>query len=91
LFSGKHLLKTDGINVNFISQYRHLLDLNKLYVNDIHYMASTYGIEAANRVIIREVKNVFAVYGIEVDPRHLSLVADYMTHSGRYSSIVSCL
>ncbi|KAI5756409.1 hypothetical protein M8J77_024881 [Diaphorina citri] len=82
--NGKHLLKTDGINVNYISQYRHLLDLNKLYVNDIHYMASTYGIEAANRVIIREVKNVFAVYGIEVDPRHLSLVADYMTHSGTY-------
>uniref|UniRef100_A0A8D8YI58 DNA-directed RNA polymerase subunit n=2 Tax=Cacopsylla melanoneura TaxID=428564 RepID=A0A8D8YI58_9HEMI len=82
--NGKHILKTDGINVNYISQYRHLLDLNKLYVNDIHYMARTYGIEAANRVIIREVKNVFAVYGIEVDPRHLSLVADYMTHNGSY-------
>ncbi|KAM7287241.1 DNA-directed RNA polymerase I subunit RPA1 [Ixodes scapularis] len=31
-----------------------------------------------------EVANVFAVYGIEVDPRHLLLVADYMTFDGTY-------
>jgi DNA-directed RNA polymerase I subunit RPA1 len=30
-----------------------------------------YGIEAAYRTIVREVKNVFAVYGIDVDYRHL--------------------
>ncbi|KAL1464089.1 hypothetical protein WDU94_003769 [Cyamophila willieti] len=50
--------------------------------NSVNDNGDTY--EAANRVIIREVKNVFAVYGIEVDPRHLSLVADYMTHNGSY-------
>ena len=27
---------------------------------------------------------MFGVYGIEVDPRHLSLVADYMTFDGQY-------
>lgn len=26
--------------------------------------------------------NVFGVYGIEVNPRHLSLVADHMTNQG---------
>lgn len=26
--------------------------------------------------------NVFGVYGIEVNPRHLSLTADYMTFTG---------
>ncbi|OQR75141.1 DNA-directed RNA polymerase I subunit RPA1-like, partial [Tropilaelaps mercedesae] len=31
-----------------------------------------------------EVTSVFAVYGIKVDPRHLSLVADYMTFDGAY-------
>ena len=30
-----------------------LLDLPKVYSNDIHAMARTYGIEAANRVIIK--------------------------------------
>ncbi|KAL1467300.1 hypothetical protein MTO96_042276 [Rhipicephalus appendiculatus] len=33
---------------------------------------------------VQEVANVFAVYGIEVDPRHLLLVADYMTFDGSY-------
>lgn len=32
----------------------------------------------------QEVTSVFGVYGIEVDPRHLSLVADYMTFDGQY-------
>lgn len=65
-------------------KYNELLDLNKLYSNDIHKIAETYGIEAATRVIVKEVQDVFAVYGITVDPRHLSLVADYMTYSGAF-------
>lgn len=44
----------------FLSQ---VLDLRRLYSNDIHAMASTYGIEAALRVIEKEIKDVFAVYG----------------------------
>lgn len=75
-------IKTDGINILQMSKYSDLLDLNKLYSNDIHAMAKTYGIEAANKVIIKEIQNVFNVYGITVDPRHLSLVADYMTYNG---------
>lgn len=40
-----------------------VLDLRRLYTNDIHAMANTYGIEAALRVIEKEIKDVFAVYG----------------------------
>lgn len=75
-------LKTEGINIVQMFKYNNLLDLNKLYSNDIHAIANTYGIEAANKVIIKEIQNVFNVYGITVDPRHLSLVADYMTYNG---------
>ena len=32
----------------------------------------------------QEIRNVFKCYGITVDPRHLSLVADYMTSGGSY-------
>ncbi|PIO62475.1 hypothetical protein TELCIR_15962 [Teladorsagia circumcincta] len=32
---------------------------------------------------IKEMNNVFAVYGIEVSKRHLSLTADYMTFTGQ--------
>lgn len=62
--------------------YDKILDLNKLYTNDIHAVANTYGIEATAQVIVKEVQNVFKVYGITVDPRHLSLIADYMTFDG---------
>ena len=37
--------------------------MRRLYSNDIHAMASTYGIEAALRVIEKEIRDVFAVYG----------------------------
>ncbi|XP_013195797.1 DNA-directed RNA polymerase I subunit RPA1 [Amyelois transitella] len=75
-------IKTEGINILQMFKYNDLLDLNKLYSNDIHAIANTYGIEAANKVIIKEIQNVFNVYGIAVDPRHLSLIADYMTFNG---------
>ncbi|XP_014257443.1 DNA-directed RNA polymerase I subunit RPA1 [Cimex lectularius] len=81
---GELMLKTDGQNLREIYNYSNILDLNRLYSNDIHAIAETYGIEAAAKVIVKEVQNVFKVYGITVDPRHLTLVADYMTFHGVY-------
>lgn len=40
-----------------------IFDLNRLYCNDIHAVANTYGIEAALKVLEKEIKDVFAVYG----------------------------
>lgn len=37
--------------------------MNRLYSNEIHAMANKYGIEVALRVIEKEIKDVFAVYG----------------------------
>lgn len=42
-------------------KHNRLLDLNKLYSNDVHAVAQTYGIEAANKVIVREIQDVFKV------------------------------
>ncbi|XP_029448624.1 DNA-directed RNA polymerase I subunit RPA1 isoform X2 [Rhinatrema bivittatum] len=81
------VLNTEGINLPELFKYADILDLRRLYSNDIHAMAQTYGIEAALRVIEKEIKDVFAVYGIEVDPRHLSLVADYMCFEGVYKPL----
>ncbi|XP_076296243.1 RNA polymerase I subunit RpI1 [Lasioglossum baleicum] len=85
--SGETLLKTDGINIIEMFKYDKILDLNKLYSNDIYGISQTYGIEAANRVIVKEVKDVFKVYGITVDSRHLSLIADYMTFDGTFQPL----
>lgn len=68
-------------------KYNKILDLNRLHTNDVHAVAKTYGIEAAARVIVKEVKNVFQVYGITVNPRHLLLIADYMTFDGTFKPL----
>ncbi|CAN9514672.1 unnamed protein product [Ophioblennius macclurei] len=81
------LLNTEGINMQEIFKYSDVFDLNRLYSNEVHVMARTYGIEVALKVIEKEIKDVFAVYGIEVDPRHLSLVADYMCFEGVYKPL----
>ncbi|XP_012224577.2 DNA-directed RNA polymerase I subunit RPA1 [Linepithema humile] len=81
------ILKTDGLNIVEMFKYDNILNLNKLYSNDIYNISETYGIEAANRVIIREVKDVFKMYGITVDSRHLSLIADYMTFDGIFQPL----
>ncbi|XP_069779754.1 DNA-directed RNA polymerase I subunit RPA1 isoform X4 [Narcine bancroftii] len=78
------ILNTEGINLTEMFKYDDILNLNRLYSNDIHSIAKTYGIEAALRVVEKEIKDVFAVYGIQVDQRHLSLVADYMCFDGSY-------
>ncbi|KAF7239017.1 DNA-directed RNA polymerase I subunit RPA1, partial [Varanus komodoensis] len=77
-------MQTEGINLPELFQYVEIFDVNRLYCNDIHAMASTYGIEAALRVLQKEIKDVFSAYGIAVDPRHLSLVSDYMCFEGIY-------
>uniref|UniRef100_I3KFX5 DNA-directed RNA polymerase subunit n=1 Tax=Oreochromis niloticus TaxID=8128 RepID=I3KFX5_ORENI len=81
------VLNTEGINMHEIFKYSDILDINRLYSNEVHAMAKTYGIEVALKVIEKEIKNVFAVYGIEVDPRHLSVVADYMCYEGVYKPL----
>ena len=43
-----------------------------------------YGIEAGMAALITEIKEVFGAYGIKVDARHLTLVADYVTQHGVY-------
>ena len=57
-------------------------DLQKIYTNDIAALLRTYGVEAAMKAIVLEISGVFAVYGISVNPRHLSLIAASMTKSG---------
>lgn len=76
------LIKTEGVSLASVVEFERLLDLKRIYTNDMHAIARTYGIEAARAALIREISNVFGVYGISVDGRHLSLIADHMTFTG---------
>ena len=71
-------IATEGVNFYSIWNYDNIVDLNNIYSNDIAAILNTYGVEAARAAIVKEISTVFAVYGINVHPKHLTLVADYM-------------
>lgn len=77
-------LQTAGVNFSAFWNFQDYLDVNKVVTNDIHAMLNTYGVEAARSTIINEVKAVFEPYGIKVNIRHLSLIADFMSANGSY-------
>ncbi len=77
-------LQTAGINFREMWKLENV-DHNRLMSNDIWAVRCSYGVEAARNTIVNQIRSVFGVYGIEVDPRHLSLIADYMTFGGDYT------
>jgi len=63
------------------------VDPSRIVSNDIHEMAKTFGIEAARRVIIDETVKTLEDQGLDVDVRHILLVADAMTVDGTVKAI----
>ena len=78
------IIQTEGINFEEWFNNHEIFDINRIETNNINEMMKHYGIEAARYCIVKEIRGVFDVYGIEVDYRHLSLVADFMTQNGTY-------
>ena len=59
---GDVFIKTDGVNIEAMFKYANVLDLNRLYSNDIHAVSRVYGIEAASRVIVNvSVSGIFCL------------------------------
>lgn len=78
---------TEGVNLKACWNFANgVIDLNQIYTNDVGAILRTYGVEAARTSIIKEMSGVFSVYGIGVDFRHLTVIADYMV---RRSSLCS--
>ena len=46
-------LKTDGVNIQAMCKFSKILDLNRLYCNDVYQIAKHYGVEAASQVIVK--------------------------------------
>uniref|UniRef100_A0A0R3XAR8 DNA-directed RNA polymerase n=1 Tax=Hydatigena taeniaeformis TaxID=6205 RepID=A0A0R3XAR8_HYDTA len=80
----KWVLRVEGVNLKVLSCYGNVFDLTKLYTNHVPAMQEHFGIEAARASLLREISSVFGHYGINVNPRHLKLVADYLTKTGLY-------
>ena len=55
---------------------------DKLVSNDFYEMADVFGIEVARQLIINEITGVLKSQGLDINIRHLKLVADAMTNTG---------
>lgn len=74
-------IQTEGVNFKAVGSLD-FIDQNTTSSNDIQAIYHTLGIEGARAAIIKEIVSVFKPYGVEVNHRHLYLIADYLTFPG---------
>ena len=63
------------------------VDPYRTTTNDIQAVGRVLGIEAARNMIIQEAHNTLSEQGLNVDKRHIMLVADVMTSDGKIKAI----
>jgi DNA-directed RNA polymerase subunit A" len=80
------LINTLGSNLEEVLKIEEV-DETRTITNDIHETFKVLGIEAARNVIIKEAMKTLQEQGLNVDIRHIILVGDIMTSTGRIQSI----
>jgi len=75
------VIRTEGSNLSLTLETEGV-DPTRTISNNMHEVAEVLGIEAARSIIIREATAVLEEQGLDVDVRHVMLVADAMTASG---------
>jgi DNA-directed RNA polymerase subunit A' len=83
---GEWLINTDGSNLSKVLKVPGV-DPYRTTTNNIHEIANTLGIEAARNSLIMEARGVLEEQGLDVDVRHVMLVADIMTVNGEVLQI----
>ncbi len=81
-----YIIRSEGSNLAEVLKVRGV-DYTKTTTNNIYEIAQVLGIEAARNAIIREIMEVLNSSGLDVDIRHVMLVADQMTWTGRIRQI----
>ncbi len=77
----EYVIYTEGSNFKQVLKVPGV-DPTRTRTNNIHEIAEVLGIEAARNAIIEEIVNTMHEQGLEVDVRHIMLVADMMTLDG---------
>jgi len=72
---------TAGSNLEEILKMKGI-DKDKTLTNDINEIRGVLGVEAARNAIINEVKKTIEAQGIDIDIRHIKLIADAMSFAG---------
>ncbi|MBR4227298.1 MAG: DNA-directed RNA polymerase subunit A'' [Candidatus Methanomethylophilaceae archaeon] len=77
---------TEGSNLREVLKVRGV-DSEHVMTNSILEVADVLGIEAARNALIREAEGTLGEAGLNVDSRHIMLVADLMTNDGYVKAI----
>jgi DNA-directed RNA polymerase subunit A" len=84
--NGEWVIRTDGSNLSKVLEIPGV-DTSRTTTNNVHEIAKTLGIEAARNALINEAKGVLEEQGLDVDVRHVMLVADMMASTGEVQQI----
>ena len=84
--TGEYYLSTIGSNLSRVSEIE-AIDRTRTYTNNIIEIFNYLGIEAARQAIINELEATLLSARLEVDVRHLLMVADVMTSEGEVRAI----
>jgi len=79
--TGEWVIRTDGSNLSSVLDVAGI-DPTRTTTNNVHEIAETLGIEAARNSLIKEALGVLEEQGLDVDIRHIMLMADIMTATG---------
>ncbi len=80
------IIITAGSNLKKVFELD-FVDTDRTSSNDIYEISEVLGVEAARQAIMDEVFKVIETQGLNVDIRHVMLVADTMTSSGEIKGI----
>jgi DNA-directed RNA polymerase subunit A" len=81
-----YVIYSEGSNLKEVLDIEGV-DPYRTTTNDIHAIARELGIEAARNMIIQEAYSTLSEQGLNVDLRHIMLVADVMTADGTVRAI----
>jgi DNA-directed RNA polymerase subunit A' len=76
-----YVVLTSGSNLEEVMKVKGV-DKDRITSNDIYEISAVLGIEAARQTIINEIRRVIDSQGLEINYRHLDLIADAMTSGG---------
>lgn len=82
----EYVIVTAGTNLKEVFALD-FVDEMRTYSNDLYEVEALLGIEAARQLIINEVLKVLNTQGLNIDTRHIMLVADTMTMGGDLQGI----
>lgn len=74
-------LLAEGTELKKVMSLPHV-DGHRCRCNHVAVIERTLGIEAARQTIVDEISNIMKAYSLNIDIRHIYLLADLMTHRG---------